>query len=196
MRSFKFVLLALTLVGGAVACSEAPTKASSRAPKQDSADNDDKDDEKTDTDEEEVTERSSSSSTATPTPTPEAPAAPATPTFPRAAGGAECPSGDGVYCNGNGVDGVAGTLYRCTGGNIAEEKKCATACMFMPRGTPDACDGDTTKCPRGSGLYCGTNYLSGDPKTLYRCTAGAITVEQACATSCVKEPDGTPDRCE
>ena len=189
-------LLALLLGAVMIVACSSKAASSPRTPKQD-----DKSEEKDDTEEE---EEDSQESRVTPTPSTEdrnpettTPETPAKPAFPRAVATGECPKGDGLYCAGHGVEGgTTATLYRCKEGQITEEKKCATACIYLATGGADACDGDGTKCPRGSGLYCGTNYFSADPKALLRCTAGAVTVEQACATSCVKEADGTPDRCE
>jgi hypothetical protein len=50
-------------------------------------------------------------------------------------------------------------------------------------------------CPLGNGLYCGDNGIPGDPSTLYRCTDGAIVVEQACAAGCFAKPSGEADVC-
>ena len=62
---------------------------------------------------------------------------------------------------------------------------------FKERLPPEG--GDT--CPLGNGLYCGANGIPGDPATLYRCTDGAIAVEQACAAGCYARPSGEPDAC-
>ena len=45
------------------------------------------------------------------------------------------------------------------------------------------------------GLYCGTNYVGDDPGTLYRCTGGALAVQETCALGCEWRPDGQDDRC-
>jgi serine/threonine protein kinase len=116
--------------------------------------------------------------------------------FPRTAGDNECTRGKGLYCGGHGVDGELGTLYRCTDGSITEVKKCSLACLHLVGGAVDACNGDTTRCPLGSGVYCGSNHLSADPKTLYRCSDGTVTVERACPVRCVNEPDRIEDHCE
>jgi hypothetical protein len=44
-------------------------------------------------------------------------------------------------------------------------------------------------------LYCGFNYVKGDPNVLYRCTGGVASVEQVCANGCVGMPDGYSDYC-
>lgn len=33
-------------------------------------------------------------------------------------------------------------------------------------------------------LYCGSDYVNGDPNTLYRCSGGVASVEQICANGC------------
>jgi hypothetical protein len=67
--------------------------------------------------------------------------------------------------------------------------------MFFPPGKNDYCDGDVARCPFGNGLYCGLNGLSGDVKTLYRCSSGVVTTETVCPDTCVNEADGTNDHC-
>jgi hypothetical protein len=49
-------------------------------------------------------------------------------------------------------------------------------------------------CPNDA-LYCGGDYVSGDPNTLYRCTSHRMTVEQTCANGCEWMPNGVDDRC-
>jgi hypothetical protein len=194
----------LVLWSVAVACSSPTPSGKDRTPKltEDATEADDKgskesakkepaaDDRKAPT-AETTNPPASGADAGTPTPTP-----PAAPTFPRAAADGECKVGDGLYCAGNGVEGVSGTLYRCNEGTISEEKKCGMSCLFMRDGINDACDGDVAKCPYGNGLYCGQNGLSGDTKTLYRCTNGSVTIEETCATTCVNEAIGIADRCE
>lgn len=118
--------------------------------------------------------------------------------FPRPAGPRECPRGQGLYCANHGVDGDPARLYRCAASNIiTEEKTCNLACMHLGRGAADACDGDAPDCPfTGSGVYCGYNYLSADPKKLYRCAEGKVTVAQECRTRCIEEPDRIADHCD
>jgi hypothetical protein len=187
--------LGILVALGTIACSDPPKAQGPRLLQQD-------DNEETAESEEEVVDRQPEPS-ATPTPTPAPP--PVTPTpappraapaYPRAATDGECRLGNGLYCAGNGVDGDPGTLYRCTDGSVDTEKKCASACLYFADGTPDACAGDASECPFGSGLYCGGNGLSGDTKTLYRCTAGSVSVEQTCGGSCVNEAPGVNDRCD
>ncbi len=45
------------------------------------------------------------------------------------------------------------------------------------------------------GLYCGDDYVHGDPNTLYRCTGGVASVEQVCSAGCSIQPAGVNDRC-
>jgi hypothetical protein len=188
------------------ACGDAPsasgkTPAKTTSPKDDNDDKDDKDD-----------DTSSSSSSTKTTTTESPPTADRTPAtapavdggadaavaiaFPHPAGANDCKLGSGVYCGGNGVEGDLGTLYRCKDGTVDVEKKCGTSCLWFKDGVPDACDGDATKCPNGAGTYCGGNLVSGDPKTLYRCNAGAVTVEKVCETACTKVTGGKTDKCE
>jgi hypothetical protein len=53
----------------------------------------------------------------------------------------------------------------------------------------------TGSCPLGNGLYCGGNGITGSTNTLYRCTDGALAVEQTCAAGCFVKPDGEADAC-
>ena len=50
-----------------------------------------------------------------------------------------CANGNGLYCAGNGVNGTAGTLYRCTGGVAAPETTCSSGCQKQPDGLNDNC---------------------------------------------------------
>lgn len=50
-----------------------------------------------------------------------------------------CALGDGLYCGGNGVNGDAASLYRCTGGVVTLEHACASGCAKMPDGINDRC---------------------------------------------------------
>jgi hypothetical protein len=53
----------------------------------------------------------------------------------------------------------------------------------------------TGSCPLGNGLYCGGNGITGSTNTLYRCTDGAIVVEQTCSAGCYAKPAGEADAC-
>jgi hypothetical protein len=53
----------------------------------------------------------------------------------------------------------------------------------------------TGSCPLGNGLYCGGNGITGSTGTLYRCTDGAITIEQTCSAGCFAKPAGEADAC-
>ena len=55
--------------------------------------------------------------------------------------------------------------------------------------------GGGSACPGGDGLYCGGNGVTGAADTLYRCTAGALSVAQVCRDGCEHMPSGTSDRC-
>lgn len=50
-------------------------------------------------------------------------------------------------------------------------------------------------CTSGDGLYCGGNGVVGAAATLYRCTAGALSVSQVCSYGCARMPAGVSDRC-
>jgi hypothetical protein len=39
-------------------------------------------------------------------------------------------------------------------------------------------------CPRGDGLYCGGDGITGDSNTVFRCTGGNLSVAQACTNGC------------
>lgn len=52
---------------------------------------------------------------------------------------AKCPSGDGLYCGGDGVGGDHATLYQCSGGKLSVAQKCSKGCKVMPPGLPDKC---------------------------------------------------------
>lgn len=55
--------------------------------------------------------------------------------------------------------------------------------------------GTGASCILGDGLYCGGSGVIGDPRTLYRCTGGNISIEKACANGCKPAPTGQPDQC-
>lgn len=52
---------------------------------------------------------------------------------------AECPSGDGLYCGGNGVGGDVGSLYQCSAGALELAEVCTEGCSSMEAGVADAC---------------------------------------------------------
>lgn len=52
-----------------------------------------------------------------------------------------------------------------------------------------------SSCPGGDGLYCGGNGVTGSAATLYRCTAGTLSVSQVCSYGCEHMPTGVSDRC-
>jgi len=115
--------------------------------------------------------------------------------------GGRCVNGDGLYCGGNGVNGDSGTLYQCTAGNVTVAQVCANGCQREPAGINDKCaptgggKGSGNRCLYGDGLYCGGNGVNGDPGTLYRCTAGSVSVVQACGNGCQRMPPGVNDQC-
>jgi hypothetical protein len=111
-------------------------------------------------------------------------------------GGSSCPSGDGLYCGGNGVSGSAGTLYRCSGGTLSVAQVCSYGCEHMPAGVSDRCAAAPGRCTVASGLYCGGNGVTGAANILYRCTSGTLSYVETCAAGCERRPSGYPDRCK
>jgi hypothetical protein len=107
-----------------------------------------------------------------------------------------CPNNGGHYCGGNGVGGDPSTLYDCVKHSLSPMENCANGCRYNPPGVQDVCQAPESLgwCPN-NGLYCGGDYIAGDPSTLYRCTSHQLTVEQSCANGCKVNPDGINDRC-
>jgi hypothetical protein len=78
------------------------------------------------------------------------------------------------------------------------EEQCASGCQWNPAGVDDACKSAppvSPWCPN-DGLYCGGDYIQGDPATLYQCSGHALSVYEACANACVVQPNGYDDYCE
>mgnify|MGYP000514680138 CR=1 FL=1 len=72
----------------------------------------------------------------------------------------------------------------------------ATAYGYLsPSNTVRALSGGGGSCPGGDGIYCGGNGVSGAAATLYRCTAGTLSVVQACTYGCEHMPAGVADAC-
>ena len=109
--------------------------------------------------------------------------------------GTSCPSGDGLYCGGNGVTGDAATLYRCLGGALSVSQVCSHGCEHMPTGTSDRCAAVPGSCSVTNGLYCGGNGVTGAANILYRCTDRVLRYVETCGKGCERRPTGTPDRC-
>jgi hypothetical protein len=66
----------------------------------------------------------------------------------------------------------------------------------MPAGQDDQCAASAGSCAGYyDGLYCGGDYISGDPGTLYQCSSGELTVYETCASGCQTMSDGTNDAC-
>jgi hypothetical protein len=106
-----------------------------------------------------------------------------------------CPSGNGLYCGGDGVSGDPNTLYQCTAGNLTVSQVCPSGCQVMPAGVNDQCRANANCAGQVDGLYCGNDGLSGDPNTLFRCTGGNASVAQVCANGCQVNPPGINDQC-
>lgn len=114
--------------------------------------------------------------------------------------GGYCPN-NGLYCGGDYIHGDPNTLYRCTSHALSVEQSCGNGCQVNPNGVDDSCKAaspppppQSTWCPN-NGLYCGGNYIQGDPSTLYRCTSHNLTVESFCSNGCQIQPDGLDDYC-
>ena len=79
------------------------------------------------------------------------------------------------------------------------EEACSQGCQVNSSGIDDAC---IASAPSGScagfndGLYCGSDYVNGDPSTLYQCSGGSISVAEVCPNSCQVNADGTNDACQ
>jgi hypothetical protein len=50
-----------------------------------------------------------------------------------------CVAGSGLYCGGNGVSGDSDVLFRCGGGKIVPEQRCANGCERESAGVDDRC---------------------------------------------------------
>ena len=105
----------------------------------------------------------------------------------------ECVGGS-FYCGGDKVAGDPDTLYECNEGGVPLARGlCAAGCVVEPA-DDDTCRGGGGTCVEG-GFYCGGDKLAGDPKTLYRCEAGAGVDGVECADGCVVAPAGQDDHC-
>lgn len=104
-----------------------------------------------------------------------------------------CPSGDGLYCGGNGVEGESDYLYYCEAGELFFRAVCLEGCQYNPPGTNDACNPGT--CPFGSGFYCGP-IVDLAENTLLNCVGGAYYFQETCMTTCVVADPGFNDYCE
>jgi hypothetical protein len=110
--------------------------------------------------------------------------------------GGPCPSGDGLYCGGDGVAGDSGILYQCSGGALTPVQTCTNGCQVNPPGVNDQCTGaGAGSCPSGNGLYCGGDGITGDSSVLYQCVDGALSVVQTCTSGCQVNPPGVNDQC-
>lgn len=100
----------------------------------------------------------------------------------------------GHYCGGDKVAGDPDTLYTCNGGGVPLARGvCAAGCVVRPT-DDDVCRADGGPCVDG-GFYCGGDKLDGDPRTLYRCEAGAGVAGVVCDDGCVVAPAGQDDFC-
>jgi hypothetical protein len=63
----------------------------------------------------------------------------------------ECQLGNGLYCGGNGVNGAANVLYRCTNGTVSRVAQCYGPCVRMPDGINDKCNGYASNNNTSSG---------------------------------------------
>jgi hypothetical protein len=114
-------------------------------------------------------------------------------------GSGYCPN-NGLYCGGDYIQGDPNTLYRCSGHELYVEQTCDSGCQWNPAGVDDACQSAPPPpvsqwCPN-DGLYCGGDYIQGDPATLYQCSGHVLSVYEACGGACVVQPNGYDDYCE
>jgi hypothetical protein len=65
----------------------------------------------------------------------------------------------------------------------------------MPAHVNDQCVGGSAACVNGNGLYCGGDVVPGDPKTLYQCNSGNLSIAQVCPGQCQVLPAGVDDQC-
>lgn len=102
------------------------------------------------------------------------------------AGACTCPSGQ-TSCGGTCVN-IASDGANCGGcGRSCGGSPVARACV-SGRCVPD-CTGQR------DGLYCGSDGLSGDSSTLYRCVSGLPTWSTRCQLGCATQLSGTNDNC-
>lgn len=100
----------------------------------------------------------------------------------------------GLYCGGDKIAGDPDTLYQCNAGGVPLARGlCAFGCVVRPA-DDDTCRGGGGTCTDG-GFYCGGDKLDGDPRTLYRCSAGDGIDAMLCADGCVVAPAGQDDAC-
>jgi hypothetical protein len=98
------------------------------------------------------------------------------------------------YCGGDQLAGDPATLYQCDAGAVPQARgRCAFGCTINAA-ADDECAAGPDTCVEG-GFYCGGNKVAGDPRTRYRCTAGAGVVDRVCPDACVIAPPGTDDDC-
>lgn len=55
--------------------------------------------------------------------------------------------------------------------------------------------GSAGYCPN-DGMYCGGDYIGGDPNTLYQCSNHSLYVSQVCASGCEWMPVNVDDQCK
>jgi len=101
----------------------------------------------------------------------------------------------GLYCGGDQLAGASNSLYRCVAGAPPELRgACANGCVVRP-GLDDACYGGGAACVV-NGLYCGGDKVTGDPRTLYRCTSSGVPAPvMLCPNACVVVA-GADDKCQ
>ena len=92
----------------------------------------------------------------------------------------------------------ANNLYYCSGSGAAPTLKtdCSFTCTTMPKGSDDKCQNSGTCANVSTGNYCGSDKISGDAHTLYRCESSKPAGAKYCANGCVTAPSGQNDYCK
>lgn len=71
----------------------------------------------------------------------------------------------------------------------------ANAAVSLNKRTQSGSSGQCSPDESANGYYCGGNFITGDPKTLYECANGVKTVKQVCAVACERKTDVENDAC-
>lgn len=84
----------------------------------------------------------------------------------------------------------------CNHAARTQDYKNATNYLYTTYGSSYWYGGSSSQnCIYGDGLYCGGNGVTGDSRTLYRCTGGSVSVAEVCI-ECERMPVGYNDRCK
>ena len=103
----------------------------------------------------------------------------------------------GYYCGNDGLNLSANKLYYCSGAGAApkEHTSCSFTCETMPHGQDDKCQNSGTCSKVNTGNYCGTDKISGDAHTLYRCESSKPAGAKYCSNGCHTAASGQNDYC-